>query len=179
MTNWDANTTAQAGWSSFIFGRGPYETDNPCADASFRYDHGTRCHLDTLRTMAIRKMHTGMPSIWGPVCDSPSCGGAVKVNLSNAGSKAPTSGVLTADGASFIDDKLLALRPFIDNGTIVGIFLEDELTCNLGYPLNGWAFEICKYCLAILTGPHSPVLIWWCWYGRSFAGYRAWAACGA
>jgi hypothetical protein len=144
MTSWDANDTAQAGWTSFIFGRGEYEAGNPCADVDFREIHGTRCHLDTLRSMAVRKEQTGMSSFWGPVCGSPSCGGAVKVNLTNFGTHLPTSGVLSADGASYIDDTLLSLKPFIENGTIDGIFLEDEMTCDLGYPLNGWAFEICE-----------------------------------
>jgi hypothetical protein len=145
MTNWDANASAQTGWTSFVFGRGDYDIDNPCGDVDFRYDHAMRCHFDTLQNMAIRKDKYNISSMWGPVCPGPACEG-LRVNLT------ARSGILSDEGARAMDDVLLSLQPYVQNGTISGVFLEDEMTCERGYdPKQGPKSQNCECTVQLCT----------------------------
>ena len=141
ITNFDSNASAQAGWTSFVVGCGPPAANDPCAQNSYRNSHLMKCHLKGLQEAAVTKQTLNVStmfsfqSLWGDF---------VPINHTGKDGKRDPIGVgtLSTDAAHSIDDFLVSLQPFVANGTITGIFIGDERTCEAGYQTHPWAFDI-------------------------------------
>eukprot|EP01051_Picozoa_sp_SAG22_P000250 SAG22_NODE_5_length_41775_cov_111.520971_13_plen_1400_part_00 len=141
ITNFDSNASAQAGWTSFLLDFGPPAAEDPCAQNSYRNAHLMKCHLKGLQEVAVTKQTLNIStmfsfqSLWGDL---------VAINHTGKDGKPDPIGVgtLSPDAAHTIDDLLVSLQPFVNNGTITGIFIDDERTCYVGYQSHPWAFDI-------------------------------------